>query len=154
MAGKLAVTFADYGGEKSTFQVNTLVVNAGNFAANDTLMTSLIASANALVDGLQVKETRQYSAAGTGQGASSVPTAQRELKWLITFSDDVNGELGNRELPCPLLDATTILTGVEGNANLSDSKWVTFIADFEALVLSKESNPVTVVGARLVGRNN
>ncbi len=154
MAGKLTLTYADFGGEKSTFQVPLLAFTAANFDANNTLVDSLVNSIDALTIGLEVRQARMHSDTGTGSGQSSAVLAQREAKWLVTFSDDVTGKNYQREIPCPLLSAATLLQDIGGNANITDTLWTDFITDFEAVVLSPVGNAVTFVGARHVGRNN
>jgi len=154
MAGKLVLTYADYGGELSSFQVPILDFSAANYDANTTLIDTLITKIDALTDGLQVKQTRSHLQSGAGAGQSAIPTAQRESKWLISFSDDVTGKVYQREIPCPVLSATTLLQDIGGNANITDTVWTDFISAFEAIVLSEVGNAVSVIGARHVGRNN
>lgn len=154
MAGKLNLTFADFGGEKSTFSVFINPVNAANFDANDVLVTNLVNAILGVTEGIIVKDTRNYADVGNGQGASTIPTAQRENKWLITYEDTTTFKRYQRELPCPTLSAATILPDIGGNANLADALWVTFIAAFEAAAVSEDGNGVNFISARHVGRNN
>ena len=154
MAGKIVLTYADYGGELSSFQIPIIDTNAANFDANTTLMDTLITKLDALTDGLQVKQSRSHLVSGAGSGNSAIPAAQREAKWLITFSDDVTGKQYQREIPCAVLSATTMLQDVEGNANWGNAVWTDFKAAFEAVAESPVGNAVTLIGARHVGRNN
>ncbi len=154
MAGKLLLTYADYGGEKSSFQIPLLDYTAVNFDANEILVNDLVNAVDALTLGLEVKQVRSHSSSGTGSGNSSNVNAHRELKWLITFSDDVTGKQYQREMPAPLLNANTLLQDIGGNANVGDALWTTFIAAFEAAVVSEDNNAVSFVSARYVGRNN
>lgn len=154
MAGKLLLTYADYGGEKSSFQIPILDYTAANFDANETLVDALVSAIDALTIGLEVKQIRSHSASGTGSGNSSNVNARRELKFLVTFSDDITGKVYQREIPTPLLTANTILQDVGGNANVSDTLWTDFITAFEAAAESEDGNAVSFVSARYVGRNN
>jgi len=154
MSGKLHLSYADYGGEKSAFQVPILDYTSGNFDANETLVDSLVNAVDALTIGLEVKQVRSHSDSGSGSGQSTNVNAHRELKWLVTFSDDVTGQFYQREMPAPLLNANTLLQDVAGNANITDTLWTNFITAFEAVVESPVGNAVTFVGARYVGRNN
>lgn len=154
MAGKLVITYADYGGEKSSFQIPLLDYNAGNFDANEALVTNLANAIAGLTIGLEVKQVRSHSSTGTGSGQSSDLNAHRELKWLITFRDDVTLKEYQREIPCPDLTANTLIQDIAGNANLGNAEWSSFITAFEAAAVSEDGNAVTFVGARYVGRNN
>ncbi len=154
MSGKMVLTYADYGGEKSSFQVPTLDWTAANFDANNTLVDNLVNAVDALTVGLEVRQLRSHTESGSGSGQSSNVNAHRELKWLITFTDDVTGVNYQREIPCPLLSAATLLQDIGGNANVGDTLWTNFITAFEAVVESPAGNAVTFVTARYVGRNN
>jgi hypothetical protein len=154
MAGKLVLTYADYGGEKSSFQIPLLEYNAGNFDANEALVTNLANAIAGLTVGLEVKEVRSHSSTGTGSGQSSDVNAHRELKWLVTFSDDVTDKVYQREIPCPKLNSSTLLQDIGGNANTGNAEWSSFITAFEAAAVSEDGNAVSFVGARYVGRNN
>lgn len=154
MPGKLLLTYADYGGEKSSFTIPILDYTAANFDANETLVDALVNAVDALTIGLEVKQVRSHSSSGTGSGNSSNVNAHRELKFLITFSDDVTGKVYQREMPCPLLNANTILQDIGGNANVGDTLWTDFITAFEAAAESEDGNAVSFVSARYVGRNN
>jgi len=154
MAGKLLLTYADYGGELSSFQIPVLDYTAGNFTANEALLDSLVSAVDALTIGLEVKQVRSHSNTGTGSGNSSNVNARRELKFLITFSDDVTGKQYQREMPTPLLSSATILQDIGGNANVGNVLWTDFITAFEAAAVSEDNNAVSFVSARYVGRNN
>ncbi len=154
MSGKLVLTYADYGGEKSAVQLPTIDWTAANFDANTALVNNLANAIAGLTVGLEVKEVVSHSETGSGSGQSSNVNAHRELKWLITFSDDVTGTNYQREIPCPLLTADTLLQDIGGNANLGNAAWSSFITAFEAVVESPVGNAVTFISARYVGRNN
>jgi len=154
MSGKVVLTYADYGGEKSSFQLPTLDWSAAAYDANQTLVDALVNAVDALTIGLEVKQTRTHSDSGAGSGQSSNVNAHRELKWLITFSDDVTGINYQREIPCPLLSANTILQDIGGNANVGDTLWTDFITALEAVGESPVGNAISFVSARYVGRNN
>lgn len=154
MAGKLTITYADYGGEKSSFQIPILDYDAASFDANETKVNALVAALSGLVIGSEVKQVRSHSATGTGSGKSSDVNAHRELKWLITFQDDVTAKQYQREIPCPDLTANTLIDDIGGNANLGNAEWSSFITAFENACVSEDGNAVTFIGARYVGRNN
>jgi len=154
MPDKVNLTYSDYGGEKSTFAFSIQQLNSANLD-NTLIAIANLQSAIALVtDGLEVKRTVMTAVSGSGQGSSTNPTAQRELKWLITYKDNVNSKEYQHELPCPTLNANTLSGNPDNDANLSYVDWITFKTNYEAVVKSPDGNAVTLQRVRLVGRNN
>jgi len=153
MPGKVNVTFADYGGEKSTVSYNIATLAVGNIATVTGLVDTLNAAIEAVSVGLNVKEAVLASETGSGTGKSTDPTAQRELKWLVAYQDDVTLKGYQMEIPCPLLTANTLDANSANGALMSDALWTDFVAAFEAVVKSPTSGAVTVQSVRLVGRN-
>lgn len=152
---KLILTYADYGGEKSAFQCAIDVVTAANFDALVTAIANLQSGIGLVTDGLEIKRVANAMTSGSGQGSASLATAQRELKWLISYSDDVTGNFYQMELPCPTLTTTLLSDTKENYADLTAADWVTFIGYFEIVVKSPiAGNAVTVETIRLRGRNN
>jgi len=142
----------DYSNEKSTFQVNSIVLNAGNFAAQSTLAATLVAATEDLVIGELTKQTLNQIVLD----APAVPTnvyAQRELKWLVTYQGDSSGKLFSVEIACP--DITDNIVPSTDLADLASTDWAAFVAAFESFARSPDdlTETVTVVSARLVGRD-
>jgi len=142
----------DYSNEKSTFQVNSIVLNAGNFAAQSTLAATLVAATEDLVIGELTKQTLNQIVLD----APAVPTnvyAQRELKWLVTYQGDSSGKLFSVEIACP--DITDNIVPATDLADLTSTDWVAWVGAFEDFARSPDdlAETVTVVSARLVGRN-
>lgn len=142
----------DYSNEKSTFQVNSIVLNAGNFAAQSTLAATLVGATEDLSIGELTKQTLNQIVLD----APAVPTnvyAQRELKWLVTYQGDSSGKLFSIEIACP--DITDNIVPSTDLADLTSTDWVAWVDAFEAFARSPDdlAETVTVVSARLVGRN-
>lgn len=154
MASKLTVTYGDFGGEKSSASFEIDEYTVGNFTANQALVDTLVTELGKITEGLQVKETRLLAQTGSGTGEASSATAQREMKWLITYEDDITSVRYQREIPCPLLTGGKLLPGIEGLADLTETDIATFKTAFEAIVNSPPGNAVTVISLRHVGRNN
>jgi hypothetical protein len=86
-------------------------------------------------------------------GSQALPAdqfAQRETKWLASYTDDVTGTLHRLELPCADLD---IAVGGTQLANLETGAGATFKAAWDASILSPAGNASTLNSMRHVGRN-
>lgn len=146
------IQITDYSNEKSTFQVNSIVLNAGNFAAQSTLAATLVAATEDLSIGEVTKQTLNQIVLD----APAVPTnvyAQRELKWLVTYQGDSSGKLFSIEIACP--DITDNIVPSTDLADLTSTDWSAWVTAFEDFARSPDdlAETVTVVSARLVGRN-
>jgi len=151
MAGKATLTFADYDGEKSSVSFSTATVGAGNIVAVGAAIDQFLTDIGNVTLGVNVKDVRVYSDTGSGSGQAASPNAQREMKWLCSYTDDITGAAQRMEIPCPLLSANTL--GAGGLWNSADALWVAFKSAFENVVVSSAGNAVTLAEVRLVGRN-
>jgi len=81
------------------------------------------------------------------------PYAQRELKWLVTYSGNTSGKKFTIEIACP--DVTDNVVPNTDLADLASTDWAAFVTAFEAYVKSPDNGTeaVTVLSARVVGRN-
>jgi len=152
MATQNTYQITDYSNEKSGFSVTSVTANAGNLAAQQTLAADLAAA----VDDLTIGELTKQQMALVILDAPAIPTnpyAQRELKWLVQYQGDTSGKVFNTEIAAP--DVTDNVVVNSDIADLTSTDWVAFVAAFEALVRSPDNGTetVTVIGARLVGRN-
>jgi hypothetical protein len=150
--GKYQVLYRDYGGETSPFSVFCVELTAGNFAATGTALQALGTATNALSRGQPAKSTL-IAQINTISGANAAdPVAQREMKWLVTYADDVTNKLYTLEIPCADLTAAN-LAGNSDEADLTSTEWAAWVTAFEAVAKSEVGNAVSVVRARFVGRN-
>ncbi len=155
MADRYVETYADFGGEKSTLSLPIAAITSANYDAKMTLVGALRTAIGLLTEGLSVKKVIHVESVGSGSGKATSPTAQRELKWLVSYQDATTLKRLTCEIPAPLLTAAFIDTTPEGNAILTATEWVDFIADFEAIVVAPDTdNAVEILAVRLVGRNN
>lgn len=157
MAGTVSWTFADFEGEKSTFKMHVPTLTAANIDAVKLAITNFATNIAAVTNGLEVKYQLMAEVTGSGSGYASDGTANRELKWLLRYSDNVTGKVYTAELPCPDLSAT-LRSQSDGAANLADGTvWGgaanLFKENFEIAFISPEGNAVTLISARIVGRN-
>lgn len=140
----------DFSSEYSNFRVPVINYTAGNFATNQGLITAL---QNALLDiilGNLASRTLTLEITDVNDTPVTDPVAQRELKALVSYRDNINSALYRAEIPTP--DLTNLITGTD-LFNLSDTEIAAFVTAFEAIVRGGGVNAVTVESMRLVGRN-
>lgn len=142
----------DYSNEKSNFNVTSITANAGNLAAQQTAAAALAGAIEDLTIGELTKQHMQLFILDT-PAIPTNPYAQRELKWLVQYQGDSSGKIFSIEIAAPdVTDNVVVNTDV---ADLASTDWAAFVTAFESYVRSPDNGTetVTVVGARLVGRN-
>jgi len=152
MATNNTFQITDYSNEKSSFGVVSVTANAGNLAAQQTLAANLAAA----VDDLTIGELTKQQMALVILDTPAIPTspyAQRELKWLVQYQGNDSGKLFSTEIAAP--DITDNVVPNTDVADLTSDDWAAFVTAFEAYAKSPDNGTeaVTVIGARLVGRN-
>jgi len=146
------IQITDYSNEKSSFGVTSITANAGNLAAQQTLAATLVAA----VEDLTIGELTKQAMSLVILDSPAIPTnpyAQREMKWLVQYVGDASGKTFSIEIAAP--DITDNVVPNSDIADLTSTDWAAFVTAFEAYVRSPDNGTetVTVVGARLVGRN-
>lgn len=145
-------TYRDYSNEKSTVQFSVPAITSANIVA---VNADIGAIGVALLDLslCNLAKTQTVSDFATSnQDPPTNPYAQRELKWLMTYRDDVTNKEHTMEIPGA--DLTDNLLGNTDQADLSSADWVAFITAFEdGAVAPDTGNAVTVLSAYVVGRN-
>lgn len=152
MATQNNIQITDYSNEKSGFTVTSVTANAGNLAAQQTAAAALVGAVDDLTIGEVTKQAMSLVILDTPAIPTS-PYAQRELKWLVKYAGDTSGKIFTIEIPCPdVTDNVVMNTDV---ADLASDDWAAFVTAFEAYAKSPDNGTeaVTVIGARLVGRN-
>jgi len=152
MATQNGFQITDYSNEKSSFGVTSVTANAGNLAAQQTLAADLFAAVDALTIGELTKQSMSLVIYDTPAIPTS-PYAQRELKWLVQYIGNASGKTFSVEIAAP--DITDNVVENTDVADLGSTDWADFKSAFEAYVKSPDNGTeaVTVIGARLVGRN-
>lgn len=143
---RIKAPFIDNSGEKSTATFNVAD------AIGDAAITAVIAALDGVTlgnrqDAILANET--VKDAGT-PGPAASPLAQREIKWLVRATDDVNGRNVQIELPTADL---TLLVGGNDFLVLTDTEAAALVTALEANVLSVDDNAISVVSIQFVGRN-
>jgi len=148
----VAFQITDYSNEKSTTVLNTTVLTAGNFAAQQTLAAALAAAIEDLTIGELTKQINSVPVLYT-PAIPTNPYAQREMKWLVSYQGDVSGKLFSSEIAAP--DITDNVVPNTDVADITSTDWAAFVTAFEAYVKSPDdpTETVTVIGAHIVGRN-
>lgn len=152
MATRNGFTIRDYSNELSSFNVTSVTGNAGNLTAQLALQTAL----SSAVENLTIGHLDRYTYVIEGLNSPITPSnvyAQRELKWLVSYMADTSGKVFQIEIACPELTAN--LSPGSDVADLTSADWVAFVSAFEDYARSPDNGTetVTVIGAKLVGRN-
>jgi len=142
----------DYSNEKSNFGVNSTVLTAGNFAAQQTLAAALATAIEDLTIGELTKQVALVPVIDT-PAIPTDPYAQRELKWLVRYQGDSSGKMFSIEIAAP--DITGNVVPNTDVADITSADWAAFVTAFEAYAKSPDdvAETVTVIDARVVGRN-
>lgn len=151
MASKVQVQIMDYSFEDSPATVYGVDLNAGNIAAQFTLMDTLVGAIQGVILGTKVKDSRSAAVTEFARTRPTSPFAQRENKWLVRLLDTVD-PAGNRtmEIPTPDLD---LLDNTGEYMDLTSTEGAALVDALEAFARSGLGNTVTVESIQYVGRN-
>jgi len=146
------MTVTDASQENSSFGFESAALTAGNIAGQATAAGTLEAATEALTIG-NISKNQVAQILLDDPGVPSNPYAQRELKWLVSYQAVTSGKLYSLEIPAP--DLTDNLVAGTDVADLTSTDWAAWVTAFEAYAKPADdlTDAVTVVGARLVGRN-
>jgi len=155
MAGRYTLTIEDYDDERSTFGVAIPDVDDANFTTVDGQLDALEAAIVGITTGNKSGSSRQWLQESFNPAASAEPWAQRETKWLVRYRDNVTGDMYRCEIPTADLDLLPTSTdpNVRKGLDLAAGAGLAFKTAFEDVVLSPDSNAVTVEQVIHVGRN-
>lgn len=152
MATKLNFSIRDYSNEMSNFGVTAITGTAGNLTAELAEAAALASAIENLTIGHLDKYTYAIVPLDTPLTPSS-PFAQREMKWLVSYMGDTSGKVYSLEIAAPDLTDNTVPNS--DVADLTSTDWAAFVTAFEAFARAPDNGTetVTIIGARLVGRN-
>lgn len=145
------LTFEDYDGEQSRFEINSAVLTAANLVAQDALLDTLQVATVLVTLGAIVRkqigaQTEQFDPAPVTD-----PIAQRESKWLVRYADTVT--FVRYGVTIPTADLTKLEAGGSKKMDISAGDGLSFVTAFEAYAKSPDGNPVQVLEVVNVGRN-
>jgi hypothetical protein len=154
MAGEAQFSVQDFSQEKSSASFVTRQATSANFDAIAAEIAALLAAIQGVITG-NVNKTRFVAQVNTvDAGAPATPSAQREMKWLLQLQDDSTGSYIQREVPTADITTAGLLIAGTDVADLTNAAWVAMAAAIDGIFLNPATgNTVSLVGARLVGRN-
>lgn len=134
--------------EPSTTTINTPTATAANI---DDIATGLVTLGTAL-DNISLGTLGRRKLTAFDAFLSATPpaseAAQREIKWEVSYRDDVTGRPGSFTVPGA---NTALLTSRSDIIDLTADAWPGVVAAIEANVVSNIGNPVTVEQIKLTG---
>jgi len=157
---KASISYRDAGNEIGTFSCIGADITAANRDAQETLFTTLVGAADALTLGARTKSN--YISQTTTATTQPTDGSAREIKLLIQYQVSSGANTG-AEWQCtlPCLDTTKVSYVINKNAkDIVDptvgTELLAFIDAFEAFAKdpANGTGAVTVVGLKVVGRNN
>lgn len=144
--GRFRISLGDFDSQKRQLSWPTAVVTAANHDAQKTLHDALVAALMDVTLGTldfeefvgDREQIRPFVRA-----ANSV--AQVSIEWVVTYEDDTTLAQSSTRVPTADLEDETLLTIGTNEWDPADAKWVQFVTDFEAYVVSPLGNAVSVV---------
>lgn len=168
MAGEmLTVGFKDYSKEQSSTGIGVGAVTAVSLPGLLTNIAAYIAAIDAITlgtlsyDSLRAYFTRRSSA------IPADPNAQRERKWLVTYSDTTQffdpgpnlipnagfGKVFNVEIPTANFDLADVFPVNSDEADLTQTQIAAFVTAVEAMARSPYGGSIEVLAITGVGRS-
>lgn len=143
--GRYRHGLVDYDGQRRQFSFDTVVVTAANHDAQKTEHDNLVAAiADVTLGALDFEEYVADREQIRPLVKAAAASAQVNIEWVVTYVDNVTTSVLNVRVPTADVTDTTLFAT---NSNLwdpTDAKWVTFIAAFEAHILSPDNNAVSL----------
>lgn len=147
--GRFSLTYLDHSKERSAFSVPIDDITDVNYAVQIAAADALRDAINNVTLGTLVKDERVASVVQNPATIPADPNAQRETKWAIRATDDVNGKAVFYTLPTA--DLATQIPG-QGIMDPGDALYTALVAAIEGFVKSSNGNDITVVEIVHVGR--
>lgn len=149
--GRMQFSVRDFSEERSSVDFGIVDLTAGNIAANLTAFDTV----QAAIEGVILGEVATRRLVAVDEVVSAViPTnafAQRELKWLVRYTDTVNGKSGSLEIPTA--NPTGILIPGTDRMDLTETAPTALVTALETNGRTVDGNTFNIAGIFLVGRN-
>lgn len=149
MTSKVTYSGKDYGGESTRTGMFLPDVTGANFAAVDASVTAMQTAIEGVslidFDGIQWLARAQLIG-----GNAPLPAAQRELKWLVRYTDPTNA-IGNGSFEIGGADTALLAVGTDF-MNLAAGAGLALKTAIEANLVSRLGNSIVMDSAQLVGR--
>ncbi len=145
-AGRFRMSLGDFDSQKRQFSFDTAVITAANHdaqkATHDALVAAIMDVTLGTLDFEEFVGDREQIRPFVRAAAM---TAQVNIECVVTYEDDTTLAQHNVRIPTVDLEDDTLWTAGTNEWDPTDAKWVTFISDFEAHVLSPLGNAVSVI---------
>lgn len=145
-------SWIDHSSEIGRSKLHITQLTAGNIVATLALVDTLNQTLDAILQGTR-SHTRVVALDTPGsQTPPAGNDAQREAKLMVRYQDSTTMQIYRAEFPCILW---TILNDAGPTGDYVDpdnAGWQAFVAAFEAVVKSADSNAVTVLDGQYVGK--
>lgn len=145
--GLLTMTLKDYNSDYKQFSIVGLdITQAADFATIDGYHDAMVAGIAGVCLGSVRKAERVYERVYNPQVAPPADSvAQTNIRWKVTFSDNVNGVVDHVWLPtADIRIASGLLLANSQQHDPTAAAWVAFKAAFHQFARSKDGNPVTI----------
>lgn len=151
MTSSIQLSGRDYDGELTRFRAFFPDTTGANFDAQSTNLDDLQTAVNAVCAGaFNGKVLKGVDVPVAGQSANKA--AQREQKWLVSYTDNVN-PIGDGSFEIGMADTQYLADGGSGNMDVSQAPGSALVAEIETSCVSRLGNAITVNSIKLVGRN-
>lgn len=146
-------TLLDFSREKSTVSLYNGDITAVSIAGFLTQFGAL----RTAIEGITLGVVQQEQWIGDRTVLSNTPPtnpfAQREMKWLVTYTGDTSGKIFTLEIPTA--DLTGRLIEDTDLADMTNTEVAAFVTAFEDIARTPDDDTetVTVQNIRFVGRN-
>lgn len=146
-------TIMDYSEEKRSFSLSFGAITAVSIAGFLSQFGDLRTALGNIILGTLVGDQWVGDRTKYAETAPTDSGAQGELKFLFTYQGDTSNKKYRMEVPTP--DTDKIIAGTD-KVDLTDTDIAGFVTAFEALARTPDDDTetVSVIDARLVGRNN
>lgn len=143
----------DYSEEISSFRFNFGAITAISLPGFLTDFGALRTALGNIITGTIQKEAWTGDSTVLSNVPPADPNAQVELKFLLSYEGDTSKKKFRSEIPTP--DTSKILPGTD-EVDMADADIAAYVTALETIGRSPDSDTetITVLGMRLVGRNN
>lgn len=140
--------------EYGVFTLPSYQIDAANLATWLTGWGEFKTALEAITAGVLAKENVAIYNTVLSDAIPASPFAQRETKILVTYQGNTSARKFRIELPCPDLTVLT-LTGKDKVTLADGGVMAAFVTAFQAIARNPydDAETVTVIGAKVVGRN-
>lgn len=138
--------------ESSSTEIRIVTLTAGNVAATEALLGTLLTAIQGMSLGLLANETIVWSDTYSAAGFAADKAAQRELKWLVSMEDNTTHRIESFTIPCA--DTSLLPNSHSESIDLTAGAGLALKNAVEAVYRSINDHSCTMVRVKFVGRNS